>query len=188
MTYLFHRGDPKQPKDPVSPGTLTCRRHCPPIEFPADDPALPSTGRRVAFVQWLTAQKAVLTARVLVNRFWLHHFGRGLVNTPSDFGVMGEQPTHPELLDWLARDFMSNGWKLKRLQKLMMTSTAYRQSSARPVELAEKDPENTLYGRFSVLRLDAETLRDRVLFATGGGRTPRCSVRLLRFRRTMWDR
>lgn len=168
VTYLFHRGDPKQPKDPVSPGTLTvCSETLSPIEFPADDPALPSTGRRVAFAQWLTSAKNPLTARVLVNRFWLHHFGRGLVNTPSDFGVMGERPTHPELLDWLARDFMSNGWKLKRLHKLIMTSTAYRQSSARPAELAEKDPENALYGRFPVLRLDAETLRDRVLFATG---------------------
>jgi len=168
VTYLFHRGDPKQPKDPVSPGTLTvCSESLAPIEFPADDPALPSTGRRVAFAQWMTSQQNPLTARVLVNRFWLHHFGRGLVNTPSDFGVMGERPSHPELLDWLARDFMTNGWKLKRLHKLIMTSTAYRQSSARPPELAEKDPENTLYGRFSVQRLDAEALRDRVLTTTG---------------------
>lgn len=168
VTYLFHRGDPKQPKDPVAPGTLTvCSESLSPIEFPADDPSLPSTGRRLAFAQWLTSAKNPLTARVLVNRFWLHHFGRGLVNTPSDFGIMGERPSHPELLDWLAQDFMVNGWKLKRLHKLIMTSTAYRQSSARPPELSAKDPENTLYGRFTVIRLDAEGLRDRVLSVTG---------------------
>lgn len=168
VTYLFHRGDHKQPKDPINPGTLTvCSESLSPIEFPGDDPTLPSSGRRLAFAQWLTSAKNPLTARVLVNRFWLHHFGRGLVNTPSDFGIMGERPSHPELLDWLARDFMVNGWKLKRLHKLILTSTAYRQSSARPADLVAKDPENTLYGRFSVIRLDAEGLRDRVLAATG---------------------
>jgi hypothetical protein len=104
---------------------------------------------------------------VLVNRIWLHHFGRGLVGTPSDFGSMGERPSHPELLDWLATDFVDHGWRLKRLHKLIMTSTAYRQSS-RANQSAEKlDPENRFYSRKPVQRLDAEAIRDSILATSG---------------------
>jgi hypothetical protein len=107
-----------------------------------------------------------LTARVLVNRFWLNHFGRGLVDSPADFGRQGERPTHPELLDWLASEFMANGWKLKPLHKLIMTSTVYRQSSRNETSL-RTDPENRFYGRMKLQRIDAETLRDSILTVSG---------------------
>ncbi len=104
---------------------------------------------------------------MLVNRVWLNHFGRGLVNTPADFGAMGETPSHAELLDWLARDFVDGGWKLKRLHKLIMTSTVYRQSSERDPQRAALDPDDRLYWRMPVRRLDAEAVRDRVLATSG---------------------
>src|SRR6185295_13914070 len=104
---------------------------------------------------------------VLVNRFWLHHFGRGIVATPGDFGFLGQRPSHPELLDWLAAEFMQGDWRLKRLHKLMLLSTAYRQSSVRTENLDAVDPDNLLLGRRSIQRLDAETLRDAVLAVSG---------------------
>ena len=94
-------------------------------------PSCRRTGRRLAYARHLTSGRHPLVARVLVNRFWLHHFGRGLVGTPADFGALGERPTHPELLDWLADEFMRGGWTLKRLHRMIVTSTAYRQSSRR---------------------------------------------------------
>jgi hypothetical protein len=169
VTQVFHRGDPKQPKDVVTPGALSVL--APPgqcLELPEKDPDLPTTGRRLAFARWLTSANNPLVARVLVNRVWLQHFGRGLVGTPSDFGSMGERPSHPDLLDWLATDFVDNGWRLKRLHKLIMMSTVYRQSSVRdnPVPV-RKDPDNLLYWRKPVHRLDAEALRDSILSASG---------------------
>ena len=168
VTQVFHRGDPKQPKEAVGPGALSVL--APPghgITLSEKDADLPTSGRRLAFAKWLTSGANPLVARVLVNRVWLHHFGRGLVGTPSDFGTMGERPTHPELLDWLASDFMENGWRLKRLHKLIMTSTAYRQSSLRHAVRDERDRENMLYWRKPVQRLDAEALRDSVLAVSG---------------------
>jgi len=106
-------------------------------------------------------------ARVLVNRVWLHHFGRGIVGTPSDFGVMGDRPTHPDLLDWLADDLVRHGWQLKRLHRLIMTSTVYRQSSRRDPRRERRDPEDRLYWRKPVHRLDAEIIRDAILAASG---------------------
>src|SRR5204862_5210857 len=141
VTYRFHRGDPKQPQEPIAPGALSVlspREQ--PVAFPEKNPDLASSGRRLAFARWLTGGTNPLVARVLVNRVWLHHFGRGLVGTPSDFGAMGERPSHPGLLDWLATDFVEHGWRLKRLHKLIMTSTAYRQSSDRSSPGAERDP------------------------------------------------
>ena len=102
-----------------------------------------------------------------MNRIWLHHFGRGLAATPGDFGMLGERPTHPELLDWLADEFMSSGWNLKRLHRLILGSNAYRQSSARRPKLDAVDPENRLLGRMSIRRLEAETLRDSLLALSG---------------------
>ena len=168
VTYLFHRGDPRQPREPILPGCLSVLT--PPgrsPELPGKDPALASSGRRLAFARWLTSGTNPLVARVLVNRVWQHHFGRGLVGTPSDFGVMGERPSHPELLDWLAADFVEHGWQLKRLHRLIMTSSAYRQSSRRDPRRESRDPENRLYGRKPVIRLDAEVIRDAILAASG---------------------
>ena len=167
-TFLFHRGDHKQPKHEISPGGLTIasasgRR----VEFPANNAELPTTGRRLAYARWLTGGKHPLVARVLVNRIWMHHFGRGLVGSPSDFGKLGERPTHPELLDWLANEFMDQGWHLKKLHKLIMTSTAYRQSSLRDPQNDKIDPDNLLYGRKSIRRLEAEAIRDRILATSG---------------------
>jgi mono/diheme cytochrome c family protein len=168
LTRLFHRGDHRQAGDVVPPGGLSVLGAAgQPVEFPGKDPELATSGRRLAFAQWLTSGTNPLVARVLVNRVWLHHFGRGLVNTPADFGMMGEKPSHPELLDWLAADFMQHGWKLKRLHRLILTSTAYRQSSKRDPELEGIDPENQLYWRKPIQRLDAEIVRDAMLAASG---------------------
>jgi hypothetical protein len=163
---LFHRGDHDQPKQTVQPGELSI------LASPMIEPFKPvplssgSSGRRLAYAQWLTSGKHPLTARVLVNRFWMHHMGRGLVNTPGDFGKQGELPTHPELLDYLADAFVKSGWKLKPLHRLIVLSAAYRQSSVNEDSI-RKDPENRLYARFKLRRLDAETLRDSMLAITG---------------------
>ena len=108
-----------------------------------------------------------MTARVIVNRLWQHHFGRGIVATPSDFGVRGEPPSHPELLDWLASELVADGWRLKPIHRLMVTSATYRQSSRPNPELATQDPDNTLLGRMNRRRLDAEGVRDAMLAVAG---------------------
>ena len=168
VTYVFHRGDPKQPKEPVKPGWLSVLASAgQPSDLPEKTPGLASSGRRLAFAHWLTSGTNPLVARVLVNRVWMHHFGRGIVGTPSDFGAMGERPSHPELLDWLAGDFVEHGWRLKRLHKLIMTSTAYRQSSQHNKAGDERDPDNRFYWRKPVQRLDAEVIRDSVLATSG---------------------
>jgi hypothetical protein len=165
VSKLFNRGDHEQPKQEVSPGELGVLSH------PSIEPFTPvpvssgSSGRRLAYAKWLTSGQHPLTARVLVNRFWLHHMGRGLVNTPGDFGRQGELPSHPELLDWLAHQFVQGGWKLKPLHRLIVLSRAYRQSSVHPASLSA-DAENRFYARYALRRLDAETLRDAVLGMT----------------------
>ena len=126
-----------------------------------------STGRRRALADWLTRPDNPLTARVLINRVWQHHFGRGIVATPSDFGTMGEPPSHPELLDWLATEFVARGWSMKTLHRLMVTSATYRQSSRPDPAALAADPENTLFWRQNRQRLDGEALRDALL-AVGG--------------------
>jgi len=119
---------------------------------------------RLDLANWLTQKDHPLTARVMVNRMWAHHFGRGIVNTPNDFGTRGDLPTHPELLDWLASEFMSNGWSMKKMHRLMVTSATYRQTSK--VEKTA-DPDNLLFGRMLRRRLEAEALRDAILTASG---------------------
>ena len=166
VTKLFSRGDIQQPRQDIAPGELTILNGTS-LPMPLNDEQIPTTGRRLAYARHLTSGQHPLVARVLVNRFWLHHFGQGLVVTPADFGVKGEHPSHPELLDWLARDFMDEGWSLKRLHRMIMTSTAYRQVSVRRPELDAIDGDNRLLGRMNVRRLEAETLRDSILAVSG---------------------
>jgi len=122
---------------------------------------------RLGLARWLTRDDNPLTARVTVNRFWQQFFGTGLVKTSGDFGATGEWPSHPELLDWLAVEFMESGWDVKHLIRLMVTSATYRQSSARDEAKVKADPENKLASRFPVRRLEAEVIRDSIL-AVGG--------------------
>ncbi|MEO6811614.1 MAG: DUF1549 and DUF1553 domain-containing protein, partial [Isosphaeraceae bacterium] len=168
VTHLFSRGDPKQPMQMVAPGELSLLADVMGSpEIPANDPGLPTTGRRLAYAKHLTSGNHPLVPRVLVNRAWMHHMGRGIVATPADFGVLGDRPTHPELLDWLATEFIREGWRLKPLHRLIMTSTAYRQTTVRDPKLDAIDPDNNLLGRMSVRRLEAEAIRDSILAASG---------------------
>jgi hypothetical protein len=124
------------------------------------------SGRR-ELARWLTSSENPLTARVIVNRVWMHHFGEGLVRTPNNFGALGEPPTHPELLDWLAVEFIKSGWSLKGLHRLIMSSAAWQQSSVAPVATLTADAENRLLGRQNRRRLESEAIRDALLDAAG---------------------
>ncbi|MBC8357067.1 MAG: DUF1553 domain-containing protein [Planctomycetes bacterium] len=166
-TFLFHRGDFEQPKQQVAPRELAVLTSAKAIDLPANDETLPTSGRRLAYATWLTSGKHPLVARVIVNRIWLNHFGRGLVPTPGDFGALGVEPTHPKLLDWLASEFIANGWSIKQLHRLIMTSTTYRQASLHHDEGDMVDADNSLYWRMSVRRLEAEVLRDTALAVSG---------------------
>ena len=187
QTFLFARGDHEQPKQMVEAAGLTVlSQNSGDARLPVNDEALPTTGRRLQWAQRLTNGSHPLVARVLVNRIWMHHFGRGIVNTPGDFGLLGDQPTHPKLLDWLASEFVSNGWSLKQLHRLIMTSSVYREqgvassidytTNLEPNDGSQSrqivDPDNTLYWQFPIRRLEAETLRDSML-AAGGLLNPR---------------
>lgn len=167
-SYLLRRGSPLSPGEPVEPGVpsvLTVGLE--PYKVQEPWPGAETTGRRLALARWLTQPNHPLTARVIVNQMWLRHFGRGIVATPDNFGRAGEPPSHPELLDWLATDFVENGWSLKRMHRLMVTSSAYRQSSRRDGNLSSVDPDNALLGRMAMRRMDAEQLYDTLLTATG---------------------
>ena len=127
-----------------------------------------STGRRSALARWLTRGDNPLTARVMVNRIWQHHFGRGIVGTANDFGRLGERPTHPELLDWLASEFVRRGWSVKEMHRLMVSSATYRQSAVGGGREGKmKDPENRLYWRMGPRRMEAEQIRDALLLVSG---------------------
>ncbi len=168
VTHLFHRGDFNQPKQEIRPAALTVTAaEGTRVEFPIDDPNLPTTGRRLAFSQWLTDRSNPLTARAIVNRIWMHHFGRGIVSTPGDFGRLGDDPSNLQLLDWLASDFVEHGWSLKHLHRQILTSTAWRQSSFRDPAREAIDAENHFYWRKSLQRVDAEILRDSILAVSG---------------------
>ncbi len=162
---LLKRGDVMQPGEVVPPGALA---HIPGLSA---DLKLPDNAvepaRRLALARWLTDPKNPLTARVIVNRVWQYHFGRGLAATSSDFGNNGSRPTHPELLDWLTRDFLDHGWRLKRLQKQIVTSYAYRQSSAAGALALAKDAGNLYLGRMPLKRMEGEALRDAILQVSG---------------------
>jgi Protein of unknown function (DUF1553)/Protein of unknown function (DUF1549) len=168
-TFVLRRGDYKMrgPKvAPRPPGVILASQSGRP--FPAKiEGQGDKTGRRAALAKWLADSANPLTGRVIVNRLWQYHFGRGIVATSSDFGIRGEPPTHPELLDWLTAELAAGGWRLKPLHRLMVTSATYRQSNRSDPTLAADDPENSLFGRMNHRRLDAEGVRDAMLAVSG---------------------
>ncbi len=161
-THLLARGDPMQPGDLVAPASLTSVE--PRITLRAD---APDQDRRRALAQWLADPANPLPARVLVNRVWQYHFGAGLVATPNDFGALAAPPSHPELLDWLASQFIASGWSIKHLQRLIVLSATYRQASAANPNGLARDAQNVLLWRFAPRRLEAEAIRDAILAASG---------------------
>jgi hypothetical protein len=167
-TYIYRRGDPLSPGHLVGPGVpsvLTDGKT--PFDVKPPWPGAKKTGRRLAFARWLTRPEHPLTARVAANRLWKHHFGTGIVKTLGNFGKAGSLPTHPELLDWLAEELVRQGWSLKALHRLLMTSATYRQSSAVTPDQEKPDPDNVLYSRMPLVRLDAEALYDTLLLVAG---------------------
>jgi len=168
ITSLFYRGDYRQPKQKVAPGGLTvAASEESPFLIAENDPKLQSTGRRLAYARWLTSGRHPLVARVFVNRVWLHHFGQTFLSTPDEFGKLGALPTHPELLDWLADEFMAKGWSVKHLHRLILASTVFRQKSTASDRSLAVDRSNQLYSHFPVHRLEAEAIRDSILFVSG---------------------
>ncbi len=161
-TAILTGGDLFSPADPVEPGALSV------VGLKTDIPR-EVNGRRTALAKWITHKDNPLTARVMVNRVWQYHFGRGLVGNPNNFGATGKKPTHPELLDWLASEFMAKGWSLKQLHRLIMTSETYRRASKHPDvgQLAKLDSGGNSYAVFRPRRLAAEELRDAMLAVTG---------------------
>jgi hypothetical protein len=172
-TYHLRRGDVSQKQDVVTQGFLpvlmrggVTKKHwqlAPPAGWR-------TSYRRTALANWLADDRygaGQLAARVIVNRVWQHHFGRGIVATPNDFGKQGERPTHPELLDWLANELIHGGWRLKPIHKLIMTSRAYMQSSAWNASNAQVDPQNHYFWRQNSRRLEAESIRDAMLEVSG---------------------
>ncbi len=159
-TYVLKRGNPKQHGPQVQSAIPRVLR---------TDTSQPKVMDRLALARWLTRPDNPLTARVIVNRLWQHHFGRGLVATPNDFGRRGERPSHPELLDWLATELVTHGWSLRHIHRLMVCSDAYRQSSRAPADSLGRrlDPENRLLWRMNRQRLEGEALRDSVLAVAG---------------------
>jgi hypothetical protein len=161
-TFLPPR--PGKPSEEVRGGLLTVLGGGDIADPPID--AI-STGRRKALAEWIASASNPTTARVIVNRIWQYHFGKGIVATPSDFGIRGAAPTHPELLDWLATEFVSNGWSMKKLHRQIMLSAVYRQSSHPSPEALERDPDNKLLSHMNRRRLFPEEMRDSMLQASG---------------------
>jgi len=164
VTQVFHRGNPRDPRGEVGPGVPAILVDS---ALPPPTPTERSSGRRRQLADWLVRADNPLTARVMVNRIWQHHFGDGLAGSESDFGVMGEAPTHPELLDWLASEFVARGWSMKRMHRLMLLSSAYQMSAAANAAAEQKDPSGELLSRWRPRRLEAEAIRDAVLAASG---------------------
>jgi hypothetical protein len=159
--HRLARGDPLQPREIVGPDTTSILGT---LGLAAD---APEAKRRVALANWIIDPKNPLTARVMVNRLWQHHFGRGLVDMPSDFGTQGSRPTHPELLDWLAHRFVEDGWSMKRLHRLILTSQTYRQAATSNPNGLAIDVDARLLWRYPPQRLEAEPIRDSILFVSG---------------------
>ena len=166
-TYRFHRGDAMQKRETVPPGTLAVFN---PLTLATNTP---EQQRRLQLADWIASPENPLTRRVLANRLWQHHFGFGLVTTPNDFGKNGAKPTHPELLDWLASELLANGWSIKKLQRQILTSATWRQSSTPREEGLKVDAGSRLLWRFPPRRLEAEGIRDSILAVSGNlDRTP----------------
>ena len=162
---ILHRGDMSQPKQEVGPGTLRLTdKDNGQFELPNEHS---ESDRRIALARWLTQKDNPLTWRSIVNRIWQYHFGTGIVSTPNDFGRMGAKPTHPELLDWLALEFRDNGQSIKKLHRLILTSATYRQVSDTSVIHEKIDSQNRYLWRMNRRQLEAEALRDTVLFLSG---------------------
>ena len=163
-TAILTGGDPFSPSIPVSPGVLSAVPGALDIEIPDD-----VSGRRTALANWIADKDNSLTSRVIVNRVWAFHFGRGIAGNPNNFGATGKKPTHPELLDWLATEFTRNDWSIKHLHRVIMNSEAYRRSTKHhdPEKLAEVDPSNSSYAVFLPRRLEAEEIRDAMLAVSG---------------------
>ncbi|HMC27009.1 MAG TPA: DUF1553 domain-containing protein [Verrucomicrobiae bacterium] len=162
--FVLSRGSYEKPKEEVQPGFLTLLDPNPAKVIPSSKR---SSGRRTALANILTDPENPLTARVMVNRVWQYHFGRGIVATPSDFGLKGERPTHPQLLDWLASEFVKGGWSLKKLHRLIMLSSTYQQTSGHRTQAAKIDPDDKLLWRFPLHRLEGEVIRDSALSVAG---------------------
>lgn len=168
VTHILQRGDALKPGAPVEPNVpAVLDDPASPFRVPAIAKGAHTTGRRLAFAQWLTRPDNPLTARVYVNRVWAAYFGTGIVATVDNFGRSGMKPTHPELLDWLATEFVANGWSVKKLHRLIVTSSVYRQSSASKPEALAADPDNKLLWRMTPRRLEAEAVRDGILSVAG---------------------
>jgi len=164
VVSVLRRGNPEDPTHSVLPGGPSCVNHA---KADFGDDSTPESERRRRLAEWIVHPANPLTPRVLVNRLWHHHFGQGLVTTPSDFGYGGDRPSHPKLLDWIAKEALRSGWSLKHLHKLLMTSATYRQSSSNRRPESQIDASNRLLWRQNPRRLDAESLRDAVLSVTG---------------------
>jgi mono/diheme cytochrome c family protein len=162
LTHRLHRGDPMQPREVVRPGAIAAFGAR--LDLPAD---APEQERRLALAAWITDPRHPLTARVLVNRLWHYHFGEGLVSTPSDFGVNGARPTHPELLDWLAAECVERRWSIKEIHRLIVLSATYRQSGRGNARGLAADAGSRLLWRYPPRRLEAEPLRDAILAVCG---------------------
>jgi mono/diheme cytochrome c family protein len=160
-TYRLYRGEPMQKREVVAPDALTVTGT---LGLAVDEP---DQQRRVRLADWIASPQNPLTARVLVNRLWHYTFGNGIVDTPSDFGANGSRPTHPELLNWLADEFVKGGWSIKHIQRLILMSATFRQSSAPRADAAALDADGRLLWRYTPRRLEAEAIRDSMLAVSG---------------------
>ncbi|MEE9240050.1 MAG: DUF1549 and DUF1553 domain-containing protein, partial [bacterium] len=165
-SYFLHRGSPDAKGSMMEPGVLSVAARGE-VEFPAPPEHGKSSWRRRRFAEWIASPENPLTARIMVNRLWQHHFGEGIVRTPSNFGKVGGRPSHPELLDWLAGEFVERGWSLKAMHRLMMGSGAYRMASRDIPGNVKLDPENRLFWRMPRVRIEAEIIRDSILAVAG---------------------
>ncbi len=164
-THILLRGNPHVPGDEVQPAFLQILSPPPPSITPPATTT--SSGRRLALANWIASTDNPLTARVIVNRLWQYHFGRGIVRSSSNFGKLGDRPTHPELLDWLASEFVKEGWSLKKMHKMLLLSNTWKMSSQSEAKALAQDPENNLFWRFDMRRLEAEEVRDSILAVNG---------------------